>query len=60
MRDKLILTAAAGVFALAFAFILTGRYTTTEALQGAVVRTDRFTGEIVMCDGITCQRLSVP
>ena len=60
MRDKLILIAVAGAFAIAVAYVLTGRYETTEALQGAVVRTDRFSGEVVVCDGQTCWRMLAP
>jgi hypothetical protein len=54
MWKKLVPVCVGGVIVLWAALLVGGRYETTSALNGAVVRTDRLTGEIRVCDGDRC------
>lgn len=59
-RDRIIIGVWISVLAVMCVVLLGGRYHTTSALQGAVVRTDRMTGEVVVCDGQVCWEMLSP
>lgn len=52
--ERFLLAVGAGAALLVAASMIGGRYELGTALNGAVIRLDKITGDILVCDGERC------